>query len=81
MDIKWDALGQVFVISLAVSVVVVAVFSLGALALAARQSARQSAQERGTGTGAGGLAEAVLCFTACAAVVLYGIYLIVPQFH
>ncbi|MGV9378566.1 hypothetical protein ACWDRB_22300 [Nonomuraea sp. NPDC003707] len=81
MDIKWDALGQVFVISLAVSVIVVAVFSLGALALAARQSARQSAQERGTGTGAGGLAAAVLCFTACAAVVLYGIYLIVPQFH
>ncbi|MFI9839563.1 hypothetical protein ACIHFD_21190 [Nonomuraea sp. NPDC051941] len=79
MDIKWDALGQVFVISLAVSVIVVAVFSLGALALAARQSARQSAQERGTG--AGGLAAAVLCFTACAAVVLYGIYLIVPQFH
>ncbi|WP_431913261.1 hypothetical protein [Nonomuraea jabiensis] len=77
MDIKWDALGQVFVVSLAVSVVVVAVFSLGALAIAARQSA----QERGSGTGAGGLAAAVLCFTACAAVVLYGIYLIVPQFH
>ncbi|MET7338407.1 hypothetical protein [Nonomuraea sp. NPDC005650] len=77
MDIKWDALGQVFVVSLAVSVIVVVVFSLGALALAARQSA----QEQGTGTGAGGLAGAVLCFTACAAVVLYGIYLIVPQFH
>ncbi|MFC5835304.1 hypothetical protein [Nonomuraea insulae] len=77
MDIKWAALGQVFVVSLAVSVVVVLVFSLGVLAL----SARQHAQEQRTGAGTGGLAAAVLCFAACAAVVLYGIYLIVPQFH
>ncbi|MFI7632770.1 hypothetical protein [Nonomuraea sp. NPDC049400] len=77
MDIKWAALGQVFAVSLAVSVVIVLVFSLGVLAVAARQSA----QEQGTGSGARGLAAAVLCFAACAAVVLYGIYLIVPQFH
>ena len=28
-----------------------------------------------------GLAQAGLCFLACVAVVAYGIYLIVPQFH
>jgi hypothetical protein len=28
-----------------------------------------------------GAAQAGLCFLACAAVVAYGIYLIVPQFH
>ncbi|MCA2225335.1 MULTISPECIES: hypothetical protein [Nonomuraea] len=76
MDIKWAALGQVLVVSLAVSVVVVVVFSLGVLAI----SARQVAEERHA-TGTGPLAAAVLCFAACAAVVGYGIYLIVPQFH
>lgn len=76
MEIKWAALGQVFVVSLAVSVVVVVVFSLGVLSM----SARQLAQER-QAAGGGALAAAVLCFAACAAVVGYGIYLIVPQFH
>jgi hypothetical protein len=32
-------------------------------------------------SGAGGLAAAVLCFAACAAVVVYGIYLIVSRFR
>ncbi|MCK2217003.1 hypothetical protein MF672_024885 [Actinomadura sp. ATCC 31491] len=76
MDVKWSALGQVLVVSLAVSVVVVVVFSLGVTALSARRTVR----ETGSG-GAGALAAATLCFAACAAVVLYGIYLIVPQFH
>ncbi|MEW9552446.1 hypothetical protein [Nonomuraea sp. NPDC050783] len=76
MDVKWAALGQVLVVGLAVSVVVMVVFSLGAMALSARQTVR----ETGSG-GTGALAAATLCFAACAAVVLYGIYLIVPQFH
>ena len=33
------------------------------------------------GTHALGVAQAGLCFLACAAVVTYGIYLLVPQFH
>ncbi|SDH15944.1 hypothetical protein [Nonomuraea jiangxiensis] len=77
MDIKWTALGQVFMVSLAVSVVVVVVFSLGVMALSARQTVR----EHDSGGGSGALAAAVVCFAACAAVVGYGIYLIVPQFH
>jgi hypothetical protein len=76
MNIKWGSLGEVFVVSLGVTVVVVVVFALGIMAL----STRQIAQER-QGTGGAALAGAVLCFAACAAIVLYGIYLIVPQFH
>ncbi|AQZ62368.1 hypothetical protein BKM31_13645 [[Actinomadura] parvosata subsp. kistnae] len=77
MDVKWGALGQVFVVSLAVSVAVVVVFSLGVMALSARRSVRE---HHGDG-GSGAVVAATLCFTACAAVVLYGLYLIVPQFH
>jgi hypothetical protein len=76
MDIKWGALGQVFLIGVGASVAVVVVFALGILAL----SQSESAQEQGE-SGTVGLAGAALCFTACAAMVVYGIYLIVPQFH
>ncbi|WP_131738417.1 hypothetical protein [Actinomadura roseirufa] len=76
MDIKWGSLGQVFVVSLGVTVAVVVIFSLGVLAA----SARQVALERGR-PAAVPSAAAALCFGACAVIVLYGIYLIVPQFH
>jgi hypothetical protein len=56
---------------------VVAVFTLGVLGLARCEGAR----EEGGGTCTLGLTQAGLCFVACAAVVAYGIYLIVPQFH
>ncbi|MDQ0716153.1 hypothetical protein QFZ55_005605 [Streptomyces luteogriseus] len=56
---------------------VVRVFALGVLGLARLEGTR--AQQGGTS--AVGLAQATLCFLACAAVVAYGIYLIVPQFH
>lgn len=55
----------------------VVVFALGVLGLARAEAARE---ENGTGSTVG-LTQAGLCFVACAAVVAYGIYLIVPQFH
>ncbi|GAQ55626.1 hypothetical protein [Streptomyces acidiscabies] len=73
MHLNWSALGQVAVVSLGVTVAVVVVFSLGVLGLA-------RGPEEGSATVAG-RAQAGLCFLACAAVVAYGIYLIVPQFH
>lgn len=76
MDVKWGALGQVAVVSLGATIGVVLVFALGVRAWSARDAARA--------TGGGGTAltaAAGACFTACAAAVLYGIYLIVPQFH
>ncbi|KMS83257.1 hypothetical protein ACZ91_54120 [Streptomyces regensis] len=39
------------------------------------------AEEAGDGGSGTGRAQAGLCFLACAAVVAYGIHLIVPQFH
>ncbi|GGN41593.1 hypothetical protein ACIRQQ_29515 [Streptomyces fuscichromogenes] len=76
MSIDWTALGEVTAVSIGVTFAVVVVFSLGVLGLDRREGAR----ERG-GTSAVGAAQAGLCFLACAAVVAYGIYLIVPQFH
>ncbi|GKQ39789.1 hypothetical protein [Streptomyces sp. A012304] len=77
MQLDWSALGQVAAVSLGVTVAVVVVFALGVLGLARVEDARDTS---GT-TSAAGLAQAGLCFLACAAVVAYGICLIVPQFH
>ncbi|GAB2857588.1 hypothetical protein GCM10027074_25780 [Streptomyces deserti] len=77
MQLDWTALGQVTAVSLGATVAVVVVFALGILGLARFEGAR----EQDGGTPAVGLAQAGLCFLACAAVVAYGIWLIVPQFH
>ncbi|MEU5377896.1 hypothetical protein [Streptomyces sp. NPDC005968] len=77
MHLDWTALGEVTAVTIGVTVAVVVVFALGVLGIAQVESAR----ERDGGTHALGLAQAGLCFLACAAVVGYGIYLIVPQFH
>ena len=76
MHIDWASLGQVAVVSIAVAVAVVVIFTLGVVAL----SYRETETERG-GNGTLALTGATLCFAACAAVVLYGIYLIVPALH
>jgi hypothetical protein len=76
MHIDWSALGEVAVVSIGVAVGVVVIFTLGVLALSHR--------ETGTGrdgNGAIALTSAMLCFAACSAIVLYGIYLIVPALH
>jgi hypothetical protein len=77
MSIDWTALGQVTAVSIGVTVAVVVVFALGVLGLARFEGAG----EDGTGTSTLGVVQAGLCFLACAAVVAYGIHLIVPQFH
>jgi len=77
MHLDWNALGQVTAVSIGVTVAVVTVFALGVLGLARVEAARE-----GNSTGSAlGLTQAGLCFVACAAVVAYGIYLIVPQLH
>ena len=74
MSIDWISLGEVAVVSISVAVGVVTIFTLGVLALA-----HHEADTDHNGTVA--LAGAALCFTACAAVVLYSIYLIIPPLH
>jgi uncharacterized protein with PQ loop repeat len=77
MHLDWTALGQVTAVSIGATVAVVVVFALGVLGLARLEGARD---QHGR-TSAIGLTQATLCFLACAAVVVYGILLIVPQFH
>ncbi|MFF4312217.1 hypothetical protein ACWDFR_14075 [Streptomyces sp. 900105755] len=76
MTIDWTALGQVTAVSIGVTFAVVVVFAFGVLGLARYEGAKEQG-----GTSATGVAQAGLCFLACVAVVAYGIYLIVPQFH
>lgn len=85
MDIKWSSLGEVALVSLGVSVGVVVIFAIGVLAWSLRPvpgAERSGPDHAGAGPNPGVLrAASALCFLACALIVCYGIYLIVPQFH
>ena len=62
--------------SFGATVAVVVLFTLGVRALAGREEAREA--------GGDGTVQAVgagACFAVCACAVLYGLYLIIPQFH
>ncbi|KDN23410.1 hypothetical protein [Amycolatopsis rifamycinica] len=72
MHINWGSLGLVFVVALASVVVLTSLFSFGVVGLSQRDTARESGA-----SGTGPLAGAVVCFAACAAIIGYGIYLIV----
>ncbi|GAB3565398.1 hypothetical protein GCM10027445_10770 [Amycolatopsis endophytica] len=72
MEIDWASLGSVFVVALAAVAVVTGLFAVGVRGVAARADARENG-----GTGTAGAVTAGTCFVVCAAVVGYGIYLIV----
>ncbi|MFF4491882.1 hypothetical protein ACFY0F_36415 [Streptomyces sp. NPDC001544] len=74
MKIDWAALGSVFGVSLAVTVGLVALFTLGVTGLSRRE--RAAAQGDSAGLAVTG---AYVCFAACAAAVAYGIYLIMHK--
>ncbi|GAA4702840.1 hypothetical protein [Streptomyces buecherae] len=79
MNIDWAALGQVFGVSLVVTVAMVGVFTLGIVGTSAKPSRDAATGAAGTAGGSGALARsgAYACFALCAAAVAYGIYLIV----
>ncbi|WEV28480.1 hypothetical protein OYE22_27310 [Streptomyces sp. 71268] len=81
MNIDWTALGQVFGVSLVVTVAMVGVFTLGIVGTSAKPSRETATGAAGatTASGPGALARsgAYACFALCAAAVAYGIYLIV----
>ncbi|MET7902145.1 hypothetical protein [Streptomyces sp. NPDC005336] len=82
MSIDWAALGQVFGISLAVTVGMVGVFTLGIVGTSRSDQPQPHDGAVGTAVVAGGASAAArtaayACFALCAAVVAYGIYLIV----
>lgn len=77
MHINWSALGQVAMVSLLFGVGLAVLFALGVTALSRRAVAIDEKKRPSiVDTSVAGL-----CFAACLAAVLYGLYLIVPQFH
>ena len=77
MHIDWSALGQVALASLIFGVGLVVLFAIGITAW----SRRAIAVEAKKGNAPVDTAVASLCFAACVAAILYGLYLIIPQFH
>ncbi|WP_306334444.1 hypothetical protein [Streptomyces sp. KL118A] len=73
MSIDWAALGSVFGVSLAVTVALVGLFTLGIVGLSQQDKAAASTGGQATKARTGAYA----CFALCAAAVAYGIYLIV----
>lgn len=74
MKIDWAAIGSVFGVSLAATVGLVALFTLGVSGLSRRE--RATAQGNSAALAVTG---AYVCFAACAAAVAYGIYLIMHK--
>ncbi|MCF3105037.1 hypothetical protein IPZ58_26105 [Streptomyces roseoverticillatus] len=74
MHIDWAALGQVFGVSLVVTVGLVGIFTLGIVGTSPRTG---GSADSGTGASALARSGAYACFALCAAAVGYGIYLIV----
>ncbi|MFG3102762.1 hypothetical protein ACGFZL_19895 [Streptomyces sp. NPDC048182] len=74
MDLDWTALGSVALVGVGATVALVVVFTLGVTLLA---GPARDPEEHHTAT----RTAAVLCFTACVVAALYGLYLVVPQFH
>lgn len=80
MGVKWGALLEVCVVSLAVGVAIVVLVSLALVGLSARQRAAVGGPDDGApaGLSAGaGTAIAGLCLLAAAAIVGYGLYIII----
>lgn len=76
IDIDWAALGKAAGVSLVFAVGIIVVFTVGVLGVSRVQAAR----EDGTSSGPG-FAMAGTAFVVSAAAVLYGLYLLIPQFH
>ncbi|MEV8313260.1 hypothetical protein AB0Q95_03720 [Streptomyces sp. NPDC059900] len=77
MNIDWAALGSVFGVSLAVTVALVGLFTLGIVGLSKHEAATSGAASATGGAPSTARAGAYVCFALCAAAVAYGIYLIV----
>ncbi|MFE3826982.1 hypothetical protein [Streptomyces sp. NPDC059092] len=83
MTLNWSSLGEVALIGVAATVGIVAVFSLGVRALAPPGAPFGDTPADSETHRPAPLMKAVaaLCFTACAAVIAYGLYLMVPALH
>ena len=76
MKIDWSALGLVAVVALFATAVVVGIVSLGIASLTAADARAAAGRPAGSGKTVG-----YACLVVAALVVVYGLYLIIPQFH
>lgn len=76
MDIDWAALGLVSIVTVVAAAVVVGIVSLGLASLMVADNRVESGRSASAPRIAG-----FVCLAAGALVVLYGLYLIIPQFH
>ena len=76
MKIDWASLGLVAVVTLGVTLVVVGIVSIGITSLV-------TAETRQTTGVSGSSAKAIgyLCWAVAGLILLYGLYLIIPQLH
>ncbi len=90
MSIDWESLVKVALVSFAFAVGIVGVYALGIVGLS--QAAGGGADSASTTESAAGTAPsrharrvggtlAGICFTACLAAVVFGLWLLIPQFH
>ncbi|KAF4410550.1 MULTISPECIES: hypothetical protein [Streptomyces] len=77
MDIDWAALGQVFGVSLVVTVAIVGLFTVGIVGTSRKPQPDSGSTAPGAAPAPAARAGAYACFALCAAAVAYGIYLIV----
>jgi hypothetical protein len=79
ISINWADLAKVAEVSVAFGVGIVAVFALGTLGISRVATARE--RQASTATRVSGYLVAGLAFALCATATLYGLYLLIPQFH
>lgn len=89
MSIDWESLVKVALVSFAFAVGIVGVYALGIVGLSQAAAGGDSAStiESAAGTAPSrharrmGVTLAGICFTACVAAVVFGLWLLIPQFH
>jgi len=86
LGVDWAAFGIVFAVAFAAAVVIVSFYALGLRLLAVGSTDDTGADGSIVSTARGSrplgaTVGAFACLAACVAAVLYGLYLIIPQFH
>jgi len=77
MKIDWASLGLVAVTTVVAAIAIVGIFSLGVMALTSGARTADGVAAPSAAARLGGY----LCLAVSVALVLYGLYLIIPQFH
>ncbi|RZU14084.1 hypothetical protein EV645_4946 [Kribbella rubisoli] len=77
MHINWNALSHVALVSVLFGAGLPILFAFGVTAISRRAAAIEEKKPPSVVDSS----VAALCFAACVAAVLYGLYLMIPQFH